>query len=104
MKFITAITFLLLLFIHDVVHAQSYVRSKQGQFFFNGQPYYFIGTNYWYGGLLGLEKDPKRGKRRLQKELDFLKSKGVENLRVVIGAEGSGAINGVERIGPPLQT
>jgi mannan endo-1,4-beta-mannosidase len=52
---------------------------------------------------LGLEKDPKRGVLRLRKELDFMKANGVTNLRVVAGAEGSGLINGVERIGPPLQ-
>lgn len=69
----------------------------------DGKPYYYVGANYWYGGLLGLEKDPQRGKLRLRKELDFLKSKGVQNLRVVAGAEGNGMINGVVRIGPPLQ-
>lgn len=89
--------------LHDVSNAQSFVQRKQQQFFLDGKPFYYIGTNYWYGGLLGLEKDAKRGKLRLQKELDFLHAKGVENLRVVVGGEGSGLINGVERIGPPLQ-
>ncbi|HEU4903398.1 MAG TPA: glycosyl hydrolase [Flavisolibacter sp.] len=83
--------------------SSSFVRIGANQFRLNNQPYYYIGTNYWYGGLLGLEKDPQRGKLRLQKELDFLKAKGVQNLRIVVGAEGSGLINGVERIGPPLQ-
>jgi mannan endo-1,4-beta-mannosidase len=31
------------------------------QFVVDGKPHYFVGTNYWYGGLLGLEKDKKRG-------------------------------------------
>jgi len=85
--------------------AQSpFVTTRGSVFRLNGKPLYFIGTNYWYGGLLGLESNPTRGKLRLQKELDFLKSKGVDNLRVVVGAEGSGLVNGVERIGPPLQT
>jgi mannan endo-1,4-beta-mannosidase len=35
--------------------------------------------------------------------LDFLKSHGVTNLRLLGGAEGSGLINGVKRVGPPLQ-
>jgi mannan endo-1,4-beta-mannosidase len=85
-------------------NAQSFVKRQGHQFVLNGKPYYYIGTNYWYGGLLGLIKDKAKGVARLQKELDFLKSKGVINLRVVAGAEGKGIVNGVERIGPPLQT
>lgn len=84
--------------------AQSpFVKVEGHQFTIRDKPYYYIGTNYWYGTLLGLEKDKKRGILRLRKELDFLKENGVTNLRVVAGAEGSGLINGVERIGPPLQ-
>ncbi|RYE08199.1 MAG: beta-mannosidase, partial [Sphingobacteriales bacterium] len=65
--------------------------------------YYYIGANYWYGALLGLQKDPVRGKARLIKELDFLKSKGVNNLRIMAGSEGKGLINGVDRVKPALQ-
>ena len=68
----------------------------------DGKPYYFVGTNYWYGSLLGLEQDQKRGIQRLRKELDFLKANGVTNLRLLGGAEGTGMINGVLRVGPPL--
>lgn len=83
---------------------ENFVQRKGSRFVLQNKPYVFIGTNYWYGGLLGLQKNPERGKLRLQKELDFLKSNGVDNLRVVVGAEGSGMINGMIRIGPPLQT
>lgn len=82
---------------------KGFVIVKDHQFLLNGKPYYYIGTNYWYGGLLGLQTDQEKGKQRLQKELDFLKANGVTNLRVAVGAEGSGMINGIERIGPPLQ-
>src|SRR6187549_3464732 len=81
-----------------------FVKVKNGQFFVGDKPYYFIGTNYWYGTLLGLEKDKKRGIERLRKELDFLKKNGVTNLRIMAGAEGVGLINGITRVGPPLQT
>jgi mannan endo-1,4-beta-mannosidase len=81
----------------------SFVIVKNHQFYLDDKPYYFIGTNYWYGGLLGLEKDKRRGIERLRKELDFLKANGVTNLRLMAGAEGSGMINGVMRVGPPLQ-
>ena len=76
---------------------------KNHQFYLNGSPHYYVGTNYWYGSLLGLEKDSRRGVGRLRKELDFLKANGVTNLRLMAGAEGAGMINGVMRVGPPLQ-
>ena len=81
-----------------------FVQRKDGQFTLAGKPYYYIGTNYWYGGVLGLEKDKTKGVDRLRKELDFLKGKGINNLRVLAGAEGSGLVHGVERVGPALQT
>ncbi len=82
----------------------TFVTVKGHKFYIGDKPYYFIGTNYWYGSLLGLEKDKKRGIERLRRELDFLKANGVTNLRVLAGAEGSGTINGVTRVGPALQT
>lgn len=87
-------------------HAQktSFVKSVGHQFLIGENPYYYIGTNYWYGGLLALQKDHARGKQRLIKELDFLKSKGINNLRVLVGSEGEGKINGVDRVKPALQT
>lgn len=98
---------ILLLFILIVVpfavKSASFVSVKNHQFYADGKPYYFIGTNYWYGSLLGLEKDKKKGIERLKKELDFLKANGVNNLRIMAGAEGSGMINGVMRVAPPLQ-
>jgi mannan endo-1,4-beta-mannosidase len=81
----------------------TFVSVKGQAFELDNRPYYFVGTNYWYGSLLGLEKDRKRGIERLRKELDFLKKSGVTNLRLMAGAEGLGMINGVERVGPPLQ-
>lgn len=80
-----------------------FVSVNAAKFQLKNKPYYFIGTNYWYGSLLGLEKDKRRGIQRLRKELDFLKANGVTNVRLMAGAEGSGMINGVTRVGPPLQ-
>ena len=80
-----------------------FVKVRGHEFHLNGSPYFYIGANYWYGGLLGLEKDKKRGVERLRRELDFLKANGVTNLRLMAGAEGSGLMNGVTRVGPPLQ-
>ena len=87
-----------------VLFAQPFVSVKDGAFRRDGKAYYFVGTNYWYGSLLGLENDKKRGIERLRKELDFLKRNGVTNLRLMAGAEGSGMINAMDRVGPALQT
>ncbi len=95
--------FFVLLFACYTAGAQSFVQHKGSQFVLDGKAYYYIGTNYWYGGLLALQKDKNRGTERLKKELDFLTSHGIKNLRVIVGAEGSGQINGVQRIGPALQ-
>jgi len=93
---------LLILFAFSSVIAQPFVSAKNGRLVANGKPYYFVGANYWYGSLLGMEKDPKRGVERLRQELDFLKANGVTNLRLLAGAEGSGPMNGVMRVGPQL--
>ncbi len=85
----------------DALAPQSFVITKNGQFILEGKPYYYIGVNYWYGGLVA---NDAKGKERIRKELDFLKSKGVTNLRVMAGAEGKGQINGVPRVEPALQT
>jgi len=88
----------------QIISAQtSFVSVKEHQFILNNKPYYYIGANYWYGGFLGLEKNKNKGIERLCKELDFLVSKGVSNLRVLAGVEGSGQINGVQRVTPSLQ-
>ena len=70
--------------------SRTILSSSEAISFLDGKPYYFVGTNYWYGGLLGLEKDKRRGVERLKRELDFLKANGVKNLRLMAGAEGTG--------------
>ena len=77
--------FLLSTFILSNFSAQNFIKVNNNHFIKNGKPYYFIGTNYWYGGMLGT----KNGNReRLKKELDELKSLGITNLRVMATAEG----------------
>ena len=85
-------------------NGQGFVKMKDGQFTIKNQPYYYIGANYWYGSYLGLEKDPQRGIERLKRELDFLKQNNVTNLRVLVGVEGSGQLNGAKRVEPAYQT
>ena len=98
------ILFLLSILLYQAISAQSqFVKVQKDQLYLNHHPYYYIGTNYWYGGLLALKKDKHDGIDRLRKELDFLKENGVTNVRVLAGSEGKGLINGVFRVGPPLQ-
>jgi mannan endo-1,4-beta-mannosidase len=84
-----------------VAQQSSFVKTQSGQFTIDGHPYYYIGANYWYGGL---EAHLAQGKKRIIQELDFLQKQGVNNLRVLAGAEGAGQINGVPRVEPALQT
>ncbi|MGV3540732.1 MAG: glycoside hydrolase 5 family protein [Rufibacter sp.] len=96
---------LLLLLVIFLVQAQAqkasdFVTTDGQKFFLNGKPYYYIGTNYWYGGLLG--STGEGGNRdRLKKELDFLKKNGMTNLRILAGAEGPN--NQPYRVTPALQ-
>ncbi len=61
---------------------------------------YFVGTNFWYGAILastgvGGDRD------RLARELDAMQAVGINNLRVLVGADG---LSGVEaKIEPTLQ-
>ena len=74
--------------------------NEEGQFMRDGKPYYFVGANLWYGAILG--STGRGGDRpRLAKELDFLKSIGVSNLRVLVGADGQEGVK--TRVEPTLQ-
>lgn len=75
--------------------------NAEGQFIRNGKPYYFVGTNFWYGAILGSEGEGGN-RERLHRELDFLKSIGIDNLRVLVGADGEDGVK--TRVEPSLQT
>ncbi len=79
---------------------QSIITVENGQFVRNGKPYYFVGTNFWYGAILGSEGEGGN-RERLCKELDFMKANGIDNLRVLIGGEGENGLLG--KIEPNLQ-
>jgi len=66
---------------------KGFVTVKNGAFFLNGKHYYYIGANYWYGGILGT-KGTYGNRDRLLRELDAMKAMGIDNLRVLVGAEG----------------
>ncbi|WP_165021041.1 glycoside hydrolase 5 family protein [Dysgonomonas sp. ZJ279] len=64
-----------------------FVKQKSGHFVVGDSAYYFIGTNYWYGAILG-STGQGGNRERLLEELDFMKAKGINNLRVLVGADG----------------
>jgi len=71
------------------------------RFFLNDKPYYFLGTNLWYGMNLG-SKGESGDRQRLINELDFLSNIGVKNLRVMASSEGPDSEKW--RIVPSLQS
>lgn len=73
----------------DTLNPVELVSVKDGKFYKGDQPYYFIGANYWYGPLIGAKNIGDR--ERLIKELDLMKSVGIDNLRILAGAEGDGS-------------
>ncbi len=104
-KFIKYIFCIAFVFISntEIICQSNFVEVNKTNFQLNGKDYTYIGTNYWYGPSLYFQKDDKRGVDRLTSELDFLVSRGINNLRIVAAAEGMGQIQGVPRIAPAYQ-
>lgn len=63
-----------------------FIHTLDGQFIRNDEPYYYIGTNFWYGPILASTGEGGN-RERLTYELDSLKSIGVNNLRILAGAD-----------------
>lgn len=78
----------------------SFIHIKDGQFIRNGKPYYYVGTNFWYGAILASEGEGGN-RERLHQELDYLKSIGVNNLRILVGSDGECGITA--KVEPTLQ-
>lgn len=68
--------------------AGEFVTIRNGRFERCGQPYFFIGANFYQAAMLGDPALPG-GRERLVRELNQLCSIGVTNLRVLAGSEGS---------------
>ena len=79
---------------------QSFVSVENGQFLQNGRPYYFIGTNFWYGTILA-SQGTGGDRERLARELDAMAGCGVTNLRILVGADGPEGV--VSKVEPTLQ-
>lgn len=79
---------------------QSFVRVEQGQFIRNGRPYYYVGTNFWYGAILASEGEGGN-RERLCRELDSLRNIGIDNLRILVGSDGKRGVPA--KVEPTLQ-
>ena len=64
----------------------SFVTVKDGHFERDGKPYYYVGTNFWYGAILGSEGQGG-DRQRLCRELDEMKRMGIDNLRILVGSD-----------------
>ncbi len=79
---------------------EGFVVQHDGQFFIGDEPYRYIGTNLWYGAILGSEGQGG-DRERLCKELDDLQELGIRNVRVLVGGEGNRRLK--DHIEPNLQ-
>jgi len=77
-----------------------FIKVENGHFIRDGKPYFYIGANYWYGGILG-SKGKEGNRQRLLEELDLMKANGIDNLRILAGAEGPDGEP--RRVSPALQ-
>lgn len=61
---------------------------------------YFVGTNFWYGAILA-STGQGGDRERLARELDAMQAVGINNLRVLVGADGLPGVNA--KVEPTLQ-
>ena len=77
-----------------------FVTVENGHFLKDGKPYYYVGTNFWYGAILGSEGQGG-DRNRLIKELDYMKKIGIDNLRILVGSDGERGVT--TKVEPTLQ-
>ena len=67
--------------------SKKFVQVKNGGFYKNGIKIYMFSANYWQAMNLGAETG-KGDRVRLLRDLDDLKARGVNNIRIMAGTEG----------------
>jgi mannan endo-1,4-beta-mannosidase len=74
---------------------EKFIQVQGAHFILDGKPYYFAGTNFWYGSYIG--STGRTGDReRLIRELDRLKDIGITNLRILGASESSNSSNAIK--------
>ena len=69
-------------------YESEYVKVRGTQFYIDDKPYYFTGTNFWYGCYIG-SPGVIGDRERLKRELDNLKAHGMTHLRILAASEDS---------------
>ena len=87
-RIIAIATCLLMVACNAMDSSDDFVTARDGQFYCNGEPYRYVGTNFWYGAILGSEGQGGN-RERLSAELDSLHALGLDNLRILVGADGA---------------
>ena len=77
-----------------------FVKVDNGHFVRDGKPYYYVGTIFWYGAILGSEGQGG-DRERLARELDEMKRIGIDNLRILVGSDGERGFK--TKVEPTLQ-
>ncbi len=78
-----------------------FVSVSGTDFIKDGEKYFFLGTNLWYGMNLGAADDTG-DRARLTRELDRLKDLGIRNIRILGSSEGD--MDSQYQVLPALQT
>jgi mannan endo-1,4-beta-mannosidase len=73
-----------------------FVAVHNGRFELNGRPYFYVGTNLWYGCYLSDPALPG-GRERMVRELDRLQRIGATNIRLLAGSETSPLAGAISR-------
>ena len=66
----------------------AFVTVRDGKFYVGDESYNYIGTNLWYGSILG-SVGQGGNRERLCRELDDLLALGITNVRCLVGGEGN---------------
>lgn len=85
----------------ETAPAPGFVTVRDGNFWLGDSVYRYVGTNFWYGAILGSE-GCGGDRARLARELDSLKALGMDNLRILVGGDGPEGL--ASHISPTLQT
>ena len=73
-----------------------FVTVQNGRFTLRNQPYFYVGTNLWFGCYVCDAALPG-GRQRFTRELDQLQKLGVNNLRLLAGSETSPLAGAIPR-------
>ena len=91
---------LLLAACHQAAEQKPFVTVEDGHFCRGAQSYCYVGTNFWYGAILGSEGQGG-DRERLCRELDAMKAVGIDNLRILVGSDGERGVT--TKVEPTLQ-